>query len=183
MVKSERHDQRIRWTQSAEKIDCSARYVTGIERTLRVVRSQLDNSKSRRQTIRELEFQKSFEVSEEFRRVTFPSYFRASSRNRVKIGVSVRMKGSQIDLSHRGQLFYPIGVPDERSGNGISISAPFKMDMDRSAILGDDPWNRWLMQCAADLTVDLLTSDWLDRFDATAYLVTFPYESLPGEWQ
>ena len=178
VVKSERHDQRIGWTQSAEKIDCSVRYVTAIERTLRVVRSQLDNSKSRRQTIRELEFQKSFEMPEEFRLVAFPSYFRASNRSRVKIGISVRMKGGQIDLSHRGQFFYPIGVPDERSGNGISISAPFKMDMDRSALLGDDPWNRWLMQCAADLTVDLLTSDWLDRFGATAYLVTFPYESL-----
>ena len=179
VVKSERHDQRIRWTQSAEKIDCSARYVTAIERTLRVVRSRLDNSNSSQQTIREIEFQKSFKVPEEFRRVTFPSYFRASSRSRVKIGISVRMKGSQIDLSHRGQLFYPIGVPDERSGNGISISAPFKMDMDRSAILGDDPWNQLLLQCAADLTMDVLTSDWLDRFGATAYLVSRPNETLP----
>ena len=179
LVSSERHDQRIRWTQSAEKVDCSARYVTAIERTLRVQRSQLDNRNSSQQSIREIEFQKSFEVPEEFRGVAFASYFRASRRSRIKIGVSVRMKGSQIDLSHRGQLFYPIGVPDGWSGNGISISAPFRMDMDRSAILGDDPWNRWLLQCAADLTMDLLTTDWLDRFGAAAYLVTFPYESHP----
>ena len=179
VVKSERHNQRIRWTQSAEKIDCSARYVTAIERTLRVVRSQLDNSNSSQQTIREIEFQKSFKVPEEFRQVTFPSYFRASSRRRVRIAISVRMKGSRIDLSHRGQLFYPIGVPDEWSGNGISISAPFKMDMDRSAILGDDPWNRWLLQCAADLTMYLLTSDWLNRFGAAAYLVSWPNEIPP----
>ena len=179
-VKSERHDQRITWTQSAKKIDCSTRYVTGIERTLKAVRGQLDNSNSRQQTTREIEFQKSFEVPEEFRLVTFPSYFRASSRSRIKIGVSVRMKGSQIDLSHRGQLFYPIGVPDGRSGNGISISAPFKMDMDRSAILGDDPWNRWLLQCAANLTVDLLTSDWLERFGAAAYLASWPNDIHPG---
>ena len=176
VVKSEGHGKRIGRTQSADKIDCSTRYVTAIERTLRVVRSLLDNSKSRRQTIREIEFQKSFEVPEEFRHVTFPSYFRASSRSRVKIGVSVRMKGSQIDPSHRGHLFYPIGVPHERSGNGISINAPFKMDMDRSAILGDDAWNRWLLRCAADLTVDLLTSDWLDRFGADAYLASWPHD-------
>ena len=176
LVSSERHDQRIRWTQSAVKVDCSARYVTAIERTLRVQRSQLDNRNSSQQSIRETEFQKSFEVPEQFRGAAFPSYFRASRRSRIKIGVSVKMKGSQIDLSHRGQLFYPIGVPDGWSGNGISISAPFKMDMDRSAILGDDPWNRWLLQCAADLTMDLLTTDWLDRFGAAAYLVTFPYE-------
>ena len=181
VVKSERHDRRIRWTQSAEKIDCSARYVTAIERTLRVVRSQLDNSNSSQQMIREIEFQKSFKVPDEFRQVTFPSYFRASasSRRRVRIGISVRMKGSRIDFSHRGQLFYPIGVPDEWSGNGISISAPFKMDMDRSAILGDDPWNRWLLQCAADLTMYLLTSDWLNRFGADAYLVSWPNEIPP----
>ena len=179
VVKSERHDRRITWTQSAKKIDCSTRYVTGIERTLKAVRGQLDNSNSRQQTTREIEFQKSFEVPEEFRRVTFPSYFRASSRSRIKVGISVRMKGSQIDLSHRGQLFYPIGVPNGRSGNGISISAPFKMDMDRSTISGDDRWNRRLLQCAADLTMDLLTSDWLDRFGAPAYLVTFADESLP----
>ncbi len=178
-VTSERHDKRIRWTQSAKKIDCSARYVTAIERTLRVVRSRLDDSNSSQQTIREIEFQKSFEVPEEFRRVPFPSYFRASSRNRIKVGVSVRMKGSQIDLSHRGQLFYPIGVPNGQSGNGVSISAPLKMDMDRSTILGADPWNRWLLQCAADLTMDLLTSDWLDRFGAAAYLVSRPDEHRP----
>ena len=180
VVKSERHNQRIRWTQSAKKIDCSARYVTAIERTLRVVRSQLDNSNSSQQTTREIEFQKSFKVPEEFRHVTIPSYFRASSRSRVKIGVSVRMKGSRIDLSHRGQLFYPIGVPDEWSGNGISINAPFKMDMDRSAILGDDPWNRWLLQSAVDLTMYLLTSDWLNRFGAAAYSVSWP-NGIPPE--
>lgn len=180
VVKSERHDQRIRWTQSAKKIDCSARYVTAIERTLRVVRSRLDTSNSSQQTTREIEFQKSFKVPNQFRHVAIPSYFRASSRSRVKIGLSVRMKGSRIDLSHRGQLYYPIGVPDEWSGNGISISAPFKMDMDRSAILGDDQWNRWLLQCAAALTLDLLTSDWLNRFGAAAYLVSWPNKIPPG---
>ena len=98
-VKSERHDQRITWTQSAKKIDCSTRYVTGIERTLKVVRSRLDRSHRAQETIREVEFQRSFEIPEEFGLVTFPSYFRASNRSRIKIGVSVRMKGSQIDLS------------------------------------------------------------------------------------
>lgn len=179
VVKSERHNQRIRWTQSAQKIDCSARYVTAIERTLRVVCSLLDSSNSSQQTIREIEFQKSFAVPDDFRSLTFPSYFKASSRSRVMIGISVRMKGSQIDLSHRGQLFYPIGVPDGRSGNGISINAPFKMDMARSAILEADPWNQWLLRCSADLTVDLLTSDWLDRFGPAAYLVACPNEASP----
>ncbi len=179
VVKSERDDRRITWTQSTKNIGCSTRYVAAIERTLRVVSSRLDNSESSQQTTREIEFQRTFEVPEEFRYVTFPSYFRTSSRRRVKIGVSVRIKGSQIDLNHRGHLFYPIGVPDERSGNGISISAPFKMDMDRSAILGDDQWNRWLLLRAADLTVDLLTSDWLDRFGAAAYLASWPSEIHP----
>ena len=180
VVKSERQDRRIVWTQSAKKVECSTRYVTAIERTLKVVRSRLDNSNSNQQTIREIEFQKSFEVPEEFRSVTFPSYFRASSRSRIKIGASVRMKGRQIDLTHQGHLFYPIGVPDGRSGNGISISAPFKMDMDRSAVLGEDPWNRWLLQCAANLTMDLLTSDWIDRFGAAAYLTSWP-NGIPSE--
>ena len=109
VVDSERLDRRIAWTQSAKSIGCSTRYVTAIERTLKVVRSQLDNSNSSQQTTKEIEFQKSFEVPKDFRNGTFPSYFRASSRSRVKIGVSVRMKGSQIDLSHQGHLFYPIG--------------------------------------------------------------------------
>ena len=41
VVKSDRHNRRITWTQSAKKIDCSTRYVTGIERTLKVGRSLL----------------------------------------------------------------------------------------------------------------------------------------------
>ena len=40
-----------------------------------MVRSQLDNSNSSQQTIREIEFQKSFGVPEEFRSVPIPKLF------------------------------------------------------------------------------------------------------------
>ena len=180
VVTSERYDRRIRWTQSAKKIDCSARYVTAIQRTLRMEHGQMDENVSvRRQTISETEFQKSFELPVEFRHVTFPSYFRVSGRRRIKIGISVRTKGGKIDLGHRGQFFYPLGVPDGQSGNNIDISAPFKMDMDRSTILGGgNTWNSWLLRCAADLTMDLLAADWFGRFGSAAYLAAFPSENL-----
>ena len=177
VVTSDRHDRRVRWTQSAKKIDCSSRYVTAIQRTLRVERGPMEGPGPKsRHTIKEIEFQKSFDVPMEFQGTTFPRYFRVSSRRRIMIGISVKTKGKQIDLDHRGRLFYPIGVPNGQTGNGISINAPFEMDMNRSAILDGNPWNNWLLQCGANLTMDLLSVDWLERFGPDAYLAVYPNE-------
>jgi hypothetical protein len=50
----------------------------------------------------------------------------------------------------------------------VSVSAPFDLDSDRSSVL-ENSWNRWLIDQAAALTIDLLQEDWFGRFGAHAF--------------
>ena len=76
-------------------------------------------------------------------------------------------------------FFYPIGVANSHTGNAVSINAPFQMNSDRSQIVekGSSSWNAWLLKCASELTMELLTSDWVKRFGADAYLAVNPGRS------
>ena len=177
VVSSERCNRRIRWSQSATRVNTSVKNVVGVERQIRVIDSQLDDSgKRHRRTVEEIEFQKYLDITRELRDETFPSYFKVNPGRRLKIGISLRKKGQRIDLENHGVFFYPIGVSHGYTGNAVSINAPFQMNVDRSQILDKDssPWNAWLLKCASDLTMELLTSDWLRRFGADAYLAVNP---------
>jgi hypothetical protein len=81
-------------------------------------------------------------------------------------------KGSP-DLSQPGLFFYPLGVPRGYTGTAVSVSAPFEMDMDRSEVVSPEtmPWNRWLLETAANLVMEILVSDWQERFGPAAMLV------------
>ena len=177
VVSSERCNRRIRWSQSATKVNTSIKNIVGVHRQIRVTDSPLDGSgKRHRQAVEEIEFQKYLDIPSEFRDETFPSYFKVNPGRRLKIGVSLRKKGQKIDLENHGVFFYPIGVAHGYTGNAASINAPFQMNADRSQILdkASSSWNAWLLKCAYDLTMELLVSDWLRRFGADAYLAVNP---------
>ena len=107
---------------------------------------------------------------------TFQAISKVNPGRRLKIGVSLRKKGQKIDLENDGVFFYPIGVANRYTGNAVSINAPFQMNADRSQILdkASSSWNAWLLKCASELTMELLTSDWVRRFGADAYLAVNP---------
>ena len=154
------------------------------KRQIRVTDSALDGSGKRHQrTVQEIEFQKYLVMPAEFQNETFPSYFKVNPGPRLKIGLSLRTKGQKIDLRNDGVFFYPIGVANGYTGNAVSINAPFQMNADRSQILdkASSSWNAWLLKCASELTMELLTSDWVRRFGADAYLAVNPSRmSAPG---
>ena len=177
VVSSERCNRRIKWSQSATRVSTFNKDVVGVQRQIRVTDSAPDGSGKRHQrTVEEIEFQKYLDIPTEFENETFPSYFKVNPGRRLKIGVSLRKKGQKIDLENDGVFFYPIGVANGYTGNAVSINAPFQMNVDRSQILDKDSssWNAWLLECASDLTMELLTSDWLRRFGADAYLAVNP---------
>ena len=177
VVSSERCNRRIKWSQSATRVSTFNKDVVGVQRQIRVTDSAPDGSGKRHQrTVEEIEFQKYLDIPTEFENETFPSYFKVNSGRRLKIGVSLRKKGQKIDLENDGVFFYPIGVANGHTGNAVSINAPFQMNVDRSQILDKDSssWNAWLLKYASDLTMELLTSDWLRRFGADAYLAVNP---------
>ena len=177
VVSSARCNRRIRWSQSATRASTFNKGVVGVQRQIRVTDSTLDGSGKRHQrTVEEIEFQKYLDIPSEFQNETFPRYFKVNPGRRLKIGVSLRKKGQKIDLENDGVFFYPIGVANGYTGNAVSINAPFQMNADRSQILGkaSSSWNAWLLKCASELTIELLTSDWVRRFGADAYLAVNP---------
>ena len=177
VVSTERCNRRIRWSQSATRTSTVNKDVVGVQRQIRVTDSALDGSGKRHQrTVEEIEFQKYLDIPSEFQNETFPRYFKVNPGRRLKIGVSLRKKGQKIDLENDGVFFYPIGVANGYTGNAVSINAPFQMNADRSQILdkASSSWNAWLLKCASELTIELLTSDWVRRFGADAYLAVNP---------
>ena len=172
VVASERCNRRLRLVQSITTLPNSARNVTTLRRVVRVFDGPLEGpGSSRRRTIEEIEFQKNVVLPQEYRNQTFPSYFKASN-SRIRLGLSLRVQRAKVKTEEPGLFFYPIGVTHGYTGTAVSLNAPFQLNSDRSQILDDSnsPWNEWLLRQAAELTAQLLTSDWLGRFGADAYL-------------
>ncbi|MCY3856229.1 MAG: DUF3883 domain-containing protein [Rhodospirillales bacterium] len=167
-VVSVRTGRHIRWTQSVRRVR-SAR-----ETMLFVRRITMTDSKSgSRELMEEYEWQKSVALPPEFRQQRVPGYFRVPGA-RIRLGISVRtQRGKPAPDRPSGIAYYPIGIAEARTGNGISISAPFEMDADRSALISSysSSFNRWLLEHAADLTMRYLRTDWFNRFGAAAYLL------------
>ena len=69
-------------------------------------------------------------------------------------------------------MYYPLGAPLARTGNLVSLNAPFEMDNNRASIVSpsSSSWNKWLVQELVALTTRLLIADWYERFGAGAYL-------------
>ena len=155
----------VSWTQRAGEDRIPAR-------GLRVIRRQaLQEGAGHRNRVDELEYQARVQIPESHRQKDYPSYYRIS-RNRVWVGVSLRLYRGRPDLSSHGLVYYPLGAPLARTGNLVSLNAPFEMDNNRANIVSpsSNSWNGWLVQQLVELTIRLLTTDWYGRFGAGAYL-------------
>ena len=155
----------VSWNQRAREVPTPAKGI-------RLVRRQaLQESGGHRKSVVELEYQARVQIPESHRQKDYPSYFR-SSRNRVWIGVSLRLDRGRPDANSPGLVYFPLGAPLARTGNLVSLNAPFEMDNNRASIVSpsSSSWNEWLIQESVDLTVRLLTADWYERFGAGAYL-------------
>ncbi len=128
----------------------------------------MGKSVSNKTTLQEIEFTKNIPVPEQFQGREIPIYFRKSV-GRIRIGVSLRISRGRVDLEHNGLFFYPLGLCNGLTGTAISVNAPFVLDQDRSRIL-ENEWNDWLLDSAADLTIELLNGEWRDRFGSEAFL-------------
>ena len=155
----------VSWTQRAREDRTSARGI-------RVIRREaLQESAGHRNRVVELEYQAQVQIPESHREKDYPSYYRIN-RNRMRIGVSLRLFRGRPDATSPGLVYYPLGTPLARTGNLVSLNAPFEMDNNRANIVSpsSSSWNEWLVQELVDLTTSLLITDWYERFGAGAYL-------------
>ena len=155
----------VSWTQHAREDRASTKGI-------RVIRRQaLRESAGHRNRIVELEYQARVQIPESHREKDHPSYYRID-RNRMWVGVSLRLFRGRPDASSPGLVYYPLGAPLARTGNLVSLNAPFEMDNNRANIVSSSAssWNEWLIQELVELTTRLLVEDWYERFGGGAYL-------------
>ena len=134
------------------------------------------------QKIEELEFQRALSIPTEFRQRNIPAYFMLPAR-RIRLALSFRMRGKRIDCSQPGHYFYPLGARDGATGIALSVCAPFEMNANRSDLVAPEAsqWNNWLLAQAIAAAQELLTTDWLVRFGADAYLALFHPNPSPAQ--
>ena len=167
IVSSTRTNRRLVWKQNVRQLTTARRGVRLLSRRITMV----DSTIGRTQSDEEFEWQKRFAVPARFRREHIPGYFRDRGPY-IRIGVSLRTKrGKLYPTMPAGIAYYPIGVPHAHTGNSVSISAPFEMDADRSELVdhSNSAFNAWLLGLLAQMTVELLHTDWFYRFGADAY--------------
>ena len=172
-VTSKRCDRSLSWSQTVRVVPTAGRGVTALLRRITMRDTSRDGGRPTRHRteLQELEFQKACPIPPGLVGQPIPGYFNVAD-GRIRIGLSLRMRGKRIDSSAYAILFYPLGVPHAYSGNAVNLCAPFEMESDRSDIVAPEnsPWNQWLLREAADFTLELLVGDWFDRFGADAYL-------------
>jgi hypothetical protein len=168
-LRSERNGRTLSWSQDAQLEPCK---ITGIKALRRVGRLTDDIGSSEKKSVstsfEEIEFIKVLTIPPQFLDQVFPRYYRAGE-NTLRVSVSLPIKRGRIDLSGSGRFYYPLQAPNSATGSVISVSAPFELVADRSALLPSD-WNDWLGAQAANLVELLLTEDWARRFGPDAYL-------------
>ena len=167
IVSSARKDRRIVWKQSVRELTSATRGVNLLARRITMTDSKVGQA----QAEEEFEWQKRIRLPEDFSQEHIPGYFRDRGQH-IKIGISLRTKRGRLHPSMpAGIAYYPIGVAHAYTGNGVSISAPFEMDADRSQLVdpSNSAFNAWLLNLAVDLTIELLRTDWFHRFGADAY--------------
>ena len=169
-VSSERCQRKITWKQSVEQLASQFRDIIILRRTINM-RDSAESGKSNVKKIEEIEFQRSILIPKEYREQDIPEYFQRPY-GRVLFAVSLRLQRGKIDISKPGIFYYPLGMNRNYTGTAINISAPFKLDNDRTRIISPEmsPWNHWLLNKATDLVIQLIKSEWLERFQSDAFI-------------
>lgn len=166
---SERTGRKMNWRQKAENLRCKLENVSAVRRIGRLSTADPTTiEQARVQVFEEVEFSRPVAIPTEHADIRYPAYYRAPGTC-VRICVSVPLRRGRVDLGQRGQFYYPLLTPQCFTGFAVSVSAPFRLDADRTSLI-DSTWNDWLTKQAALLVQDLLSDDWLPRFGADAFL-------------
>jgi Domain of unknown function (DUF3883) len=181
-LRSERTNRELSWNQTAEPVRCKMPSVSAIRRIGRLTdRSTNAGEPNRTTTYEEIEFVRAVPIPVEHVGQIYPAYYRAPG-NLLKICVSLPVRRKRVDTSHPGNFYYPLQAAHGKTGSAMSVSAPFKLDADRTELQSND-WNEWLSLQAANLVVALLTGDWMTRYGVDAYFALLPIgASSPQEF-
>jgi hypothetical protein len=167
-LRSDRQGRTLSWRQEVEREVCRVVGVSALRRTGRLSDQRDLDEKPATRRFEEIEFTRAVPVPSQFSGQALGPYYRGSAGT-VRIGISLPIRLKRPDLAVAGRFFYPLQTPSSATGSVVSVSAPFELVADRSALL-ECEWNTWLMAQAAELVVALLTNDWISRFGSSAFL-------------
>ncbi len=167
-LRSDRQGRTLSWRQDVEREPCKVVGVSALRRVGRLTDRSDGDAKPGTRRFEELEFTRAVPVPVKFADQPLGPYY-AAPGGTVRIGISLPIRLKRPDLTITGRFFYPLQTPSSATGSAVSVSAPFDLVADRSALL-ECEWNTWLMGQAAELTVALLTDDWIARFGSHAFL-------------
>jgi hypothetical protein len=169
-LRSDRIGQTLYWSQTVKPVHCKATGIKALRRVGRLTDQRVaDAANPIKTTFEEIEFTRAVPIPSQFNGQSIPGYYRAG-KHAVRVSVSLPIRRRRIDSSATGRFYYPLQAPGTVTGSALSVSAPFELVTDRSALLLSD-WNRWLAEQAADVAVTLLRKDWNQRFGHDAYLI------------
>lgn len=167
-VTSDRTETTLDWRQKTKLVRSLPRGGKLVERSIELRESIAGWDGSTSDKITELEYQRPVTIPKQFRTRNFPSYFKVSGA-RLRIGVSLRLKRRRPDVKDIGSFYYPLGMSNGATGSALSVSAPFEMNADRSALVEVSDWNAWLAEEAAEFVIDLLPGEWMSSFGPAAF--------------
>jgi hypothetical protein len=170
-VSSTRLSRVLTWRQNVKLLRRHRAGGPVLERTIELRDREPSTGAMTAQKIVELEYQRSFDIPSMFRSQIFPGYFHVPG-GRLRLGISLRLNRRRLDFGDTGSFYYPLGFGNSSTGSAVSVSAPFTMNPDRNSLTDPESsnWNGWLMETAANFTLDLLTREWLDSFGGGAFL-------------
>jgi hypothetical protein len=174
---SKRTGRQVAWCQTAESLRCRVKRVSIVQRAGRLTDMGLGR---RAKAYEEVEFSRMVAIPTEYAEIRFPAYYRGIGRL-LRVCVSLPVRRNRIDLSRVGMFYYPLQAVQGSTGTATSVSAPFKLDGERTKFL-DLLWNQWLAEEAARLAADLLAADWLPRFGADPYLALGAFGDAAPTW-
>jgi hypothetical protein len=167
-LRSDRQGRTLSWRQDVEPEPCKIAGVSALRRVGKLSDRSDGSLKPVTRRFEEIEFTRSVTVPDKFTAQPLGPYY-ATPGGTVRIAVSLPIRSKRPDLAVTGRFFYPLQTPSSATGSAVSVSAPFDLVADRSALL-DCEWNTWLMSRAAELVVTLLTGDWIERFGSDGFL-------------
>jgi Protein NO VEIN, C-terminal len=169
-ISSERCDRFLVLKQTVAVLS-QQKGITILRRAVHLDDSRLSGSEVNRHGVEEVEFQRAISLPQQYRDQAIPGYFKVRG-GRIRLAVSMCKRRKKIDIKQPGHYFYPLGSTKAYTGNAVSINAPFQMNADRSQIIDpiNNEFNAWLLDRAADLAFDLLTSYWWHEFGPDSYL-------------
>jgi hypothetical protein len=181
-LQSTRTRRELSWRQTAEPVRCKMPRVSAIRRVGRLTDRRTETGgPGLTTTYEEIEFVRAVPIPTEHVGENYPAYYRSPGGS-LKVCISLPIRRKRIDMSQPGNFYYPLRAAHGATGSAMSVSAPFKLDSDRTDLL-NNAWNKWLALQATDLVGDLLTGDWTSRFGVDAYIALLSIgESIPEDF-